>query len=336
MSGRVARVAVLLVVGGATLAGLTAAARSVGSVPTASAGAPASTSGPATPGASLPPGVTYAGLVAGAAAALEGGDVAAAGDALARARRLAPGSPLLAQVADELERGGVEARRDALRRLQAAAGALALPETARPGDVAEARRRLQEIDARPGLRDLATPGGRGSPVDALVAAARRGVGAAVAALGGTGAAAVAAVVLGLLVGLAVGALRSATAPRPLSRGTDVVGDDADADAEWRLASEAAARGDYREAVRRAFRSALVALAVGGRLRVEAATTGGELLAGAAADPALAAVLAPAVAGFDRAWYGPGPVGRDEWERARRCCAEVRRLARGRFRPRGVR
>jgi hypothetical protein len=39
------------------------------------------------------------------------------------------------------------------------------------------------------------------------------------------------------------------------------------------------------------------------------------------------VVAPAAASFDRAWYGGGPVGADDWEIARARCDAVRRVAR---------
>jgi hypothetical protein len=101
---------------------------------------------------------------------------------------------------------------------------------------------------------------------------------------------------------------------------------ADPETEWSAALAAAGRGEYREAVRRAFRSALVSLAVRGRLAVQSSWTTTELLAHAGADPELAERLAPAAHGFDRAWYSGLPVGQPDWERARERCLSVRALA----------
>jgi hypothetical protein len=54
-----------------------------------------------------------------------------------------------------------------------------------------------------------------------------------------------------------------------------------------------------------------------------------LLASVSADGDLLAVLAPAAASFDHAWYSGEAIGADEWERARKRCAAVRDVARGR-------
>jgi Domain of unknown function (DUF4129) len=100
----------------------------------------------------------------------------------------------------------------------------------------------------------------------------------------------------------------------------------DPDHEWRLAEDAAARGDHREAIRHAFRSALLGVAARGRLHVDAAWTTSELLARARGDADLVAALAPAAASFDVAWYSGRPVSQQDWEVARERCAAVRRLA----------
>lgn len=109
------------------------------------------------------------------------------------------------------------------------------------------------------------------------------------------------------------------APEPAARGVDP-------DDEWRLATDAAARGDHREAVRHAFRSALLAIAVRGRLAVDAAWTTSELLARARSDADLVAALAPAAASFDRAWYSGRPVTAQDWAVARDRCQALRTLA----------
>ena len=107
----------------------------------------------------------------------------------------------------------------------------------------------------------------------------------------------------------------------------------DPEEEWRLAEEAAARGDHRQAVRHAFRSALLGIAVAGRLRVDAAWTTAELLSRARGDADLVAALAPAADSFDRAWYSGRPVSEHDWEVGRDRCQAVRALARTRARGR---
>jgi hypothetical protein len=79
-------------------------------------------------------------------------------------------------------------------------------------------------------------------------------------------------------------------------------------------------------VRHAFRSALLAVATRGRLRVDAAWTTSELLARARGDADLLAALAPAADSFDRAWYSGRPVSQQDWELARDRCAAVRAVA----------
>jgi hypothetical protein len=100
----------------------------------------------------------------------------------------------------------------------------------------------------------------------------------------------------------------------------------DPDREWRLALAAAQRGDHREAIRRAFRSALLDIS-GRRTRIDRAWTTREMLATLSADADLLAVLAPAAAAFDSAWYGGEPVGVAAWETARARCEAVRQVAR---------
>ncbi|MFN2450876.1 MAG: DUF4129 domain-containing protein [Candidatus Dormibacteria bacterium] len=105
-----------------------------------------------------------------------------------------------------------------------------------------------------------------------------------------------------------------------------VGTTSDPDAEWMAADAAAAAGDHREAVRRAFRSALLAVARQGRLPVDPAWTTRELLARSSGDADLLAALAPAAAGFDTAWYSGATVDDAQWQLARTRCAAVRALA----------
>ncbi len=117
----------------------------------------------------------------------------------------------------------------------------------------------------------------------------------------------------------VGARRAAIAEEPRTAGDNP-------DDEWRLALAAAQRGDDREAIRRAFRSALLEVA-GRRAHLDRAWTTREMLATLSAHADLLAVLAPAAAAFDEAWYGAEPVGPGDWDVARARCEAVRRVAR---------
>ncbi|MFZ0919354.1 MAG: DUF4129 domain-containing protein [Candidatus Dormiibacterota bacterium] len=100
----------------------------------------------------------------------------------------------------------------------------------------------------------------------------------------------------------------------------------DPEREWQHALASAQRGDYREAIRRAFRSALLEVA-DRRAHLDRAWTTREMLATLSGDAELLAAVAPAAASFDRAWYGGAPVGADDWEVARGRCESVRRVAR---------
>jgi hypothetical protein len=100
----------------------------------------------------------------------------------------------------------------------------------------------------------------------------------------------------------------------------------DPDAEWGRALGAATSGDFREAVRRAFRSALLSLSGRGRLAVDPAWTTAELLERAGGDPELLPPLAAAAGGFDIAWYSGRPVTGAEWEAIRGHCRALRVMA----------
>jgi hypothetical protein len=130
--------------------------------------------------------------------------------------------------------------------------------------------------------------------------------------------AIAAFVIYRLRGVA-GSRRARTPDEPATAGNDP-------DREWDLALAAAERGDYREAIRRAFRSALLEVA-DRRAQLNRAWTTRELLATLSSDADLLAVVAPAAAAFDKAWYGAEAVGAADWEVARARCDAVRRVAR---------
>jgi hypothetical protein len=149
------------------------------------------------------------------------------------------------------------------------------------------------------------------------------------ALGVPGTIALGLVILLTAVALAWWRLRAARSAPPARQGAEPATSGTDPDVEWRIAERAAGHGDYREAIRRAFRSALLQAAGRGRLHVDVAWTTRELLASISADGDLLAVLAPAAALFDHAWYSGDAIGADEWERARVRCAAVRDVARGR-------
>jgi hypothetical protein len=149
------------------------------------------------------------------------------------------------------------------------------------------------------------------------------------ALGIPGTIALGLIILLVAVALAWWRLRAARSAPPARQGAEPATSGTDPDVEWRIAEHAAGRGEYREAIRRAFRSALLQAVGRGRLHVDAAWTTRELLASVTADGDLLAVLAPAAALFDHAWYSGDAIGANEWERARVRCAAVRDVARGR-------
>ena len=131
-------------------------------------------------------------------------------------------------------------------------------------------------------------------------------------------AAITAFVIYRLRGVA-GSRRAHAPDEPATAGTDP-------DREWDLALAAAGQGEYREAIRRAFRSALLEVA-GRRAQLNRAWTTREMLATLSGDADLVAVVAPAAAAFDKAWYGGVAVGAADWEVARARCDAVRRVAR---------
>jgi hypothetical protein len=157
------------------------------------------------------------------------------------------------------------------------------------------------------------------------------LGRAVGTLGPMWAILLAALILAVVVAIAGWRVRQVIASgREPTINPGAVPPEADAEAEWAGALAASERGDFREAVRRAFRSALVSLVQRGRLPVQPAWTTPELLAHAGSDPELSARLGPAAAGFDRAWYSEAPVDADRWEEVRGECQAIRALsARGR-------
>lgn len=149
------------------------------------------------------------------------------------------------------------------------------------------------------------------------------------ALGPAASIALGAVLLAGALALAAWLLRGMLGSRPARAAVAEAADSTDPEREWALADQAAQRGDHREAVRRAFRSALLTVADRGRLAVDPSWTTRELLAATRADAGLLTALAPAAALFDRAWYSGAAVTEADWRHARDRCSAVRELARGR-------
>ncbi len=150
---------------------------------------------------------------------------------------------------------------------------------------------------------------------------------AAGALGPLGAVLLAIVVVGLGLLLAWRRWQGSAARRGAGFEEPAPGGD-DPDAEWTAAQQAAAAGEYREAVRRAFRSALLEVATRGRLDIDPTWTTRELLQRSHADAGVLVALAAAAALFERAWYAGVAVGADDWTSAEQRCATVRQLARG--------
>jgi hypothetical protein len=212
------------------------------------------------------------------------------------------------------------------QRLDVLATTLALP----PGSACNvesqaARNLLRSVYASPVFADLDQ-----KPVPSLF----ERIGAAInwllshlyGLLGSGGSLALGVLVLALIAAFVIYRLRGVLGGRSTSWTEEPATAGDDPDREWRLALAAAQRGDHREAIRRAFRSALLDIS-GRRARIDRAWTTREMLATLSADADLLAVLAPAAAAFDSAWYGGGPVGAEQWEIARARCEAVRRVAR---------
>ena len=252
-------------------------------------------------------------------------DLAAARDAITAAQRLAPppGGALAAVVSDLSRRPPDVA--DAVTRLRAIGDVLALPAGAAPGDAGDARRRLEGVYREPAFAHLdrvPSP----SLLSRLYDGLRRLLAGLTRALGPAGSLLAGGLVLLVAIALTLRLLRRAAGRRMRGPPEERPAGGDDPEREWTAALTAAAAGDHREAIRRAFRSALLTVAARGRLPVDPSWTTRELLARAAGDADLVAALAPAAAAFDRAWYSGTAVGEADWLVARDRCAAVRRLA----------
>lgn len=246
------------------------------------------------------------------------------------ARELAPSPTAVDAILADADSDPVDV--SAMRQhLQTLIAAVELPPHSGAEDPAGARSALHDVYAqgqfaglgkRPGSNDLFSRIG-----NALVSFFRWLAGHTVGALGLVPTLVITGLIIAAVITFVVLSLKRSGTARlggrldgpSLPRGVD-------ADDEWRLAAAAAARGEHRDAVRHAFRSALLAVAEKGRLQVDASQTTAELLARARGDADLVAALAPAADCFERAWYSGRPVSAQEWEVARERCLAVRALA----------
>jgi hypothetical protein len=285
------------------------------------------------------PGVDFVAALQDAYDALPAADSLPGGDPrldrvrapLRLAATLAPsGSPALAPIDADMARDPADLA-DVRLRLRAMLNALALPAGSVAEDFTAARKALDDVYRQDTFSNL----GSTSSGDSFFARIANAVSGAfqwlashlIGTLGPVGTA--------VLAGLLLAAILTYLFLRLRSAGTRTLRDGAiaespsgglDAAAEWRRAEECASGGDYRQAVRHAFRSALLSAAERGRLQVDAAWTTTELLTRARGDADLVALLAPAAASFDQAWYSGRPVTQQDWEVARERCNAVRSLA----------
>jgi len=212
-------------------------------------------------------------------------------------------------------------------RLDALAGVLALP----PGatchvDSTPARTALHDVYASPvfaGLDATSQP----SLLSRIAQFIGDLIGGAARTLGAAGSVALLVAALAAAIAYAAWRLRGQLGARAARSAPEPAGETDDPASEWRAAAAAAGRGDYREAVRRAFRSALLTVALRGGVRVDPSWTTRELLRTIAGDAELLAALAPAADMFDVAWYSGRQVTQQQWEQARQRCEVVRTLAR---------
>ena len=279
--------------------------------------------------------VGYLAALSGAQSALSATppDTAAAVTALQRALAAYSAESVLRPVITELQATPPETAL-AKARLDSIAGTLALPKGSTcTADQRPAMSTLHNVYASPVFANLDHKPAGPNPVSQflswVMSAIRWLLSHLTGTLGTGGTIALGAVLLGIALGLVAWKLRGILGGRAASVSAGFEPDSTDPNREWDLAGAAARRGEYREAIRRAFRSALLTVANQGRLAVDPAWTTHELLAATVGDAGLLAALAPAAALFDRAWYSGDPITAADWEHARARCQAVRELARGR-------
>ena len=223
---------------------------------------------------------------------------------------------------------------DARSRLDTLAHTLALPHgTTCNADQRPALSTLHGVYASPVFANLDSKPAGPNPISQFLSwlgsALRWLLSHLTGALGTDGSIALGAAILAAALGLAAWRLRGLLASRAAAMTAAGAPDTDDPDIEWTFAAAAAQRGEYREGIPRGLRSALLTVAVRGRLAVNPSWTTHELLAATVGDAQLLAALAPAAALFDRAWYSGAAVTAADWEQARARCSAVRELARAR-------
>ncbi len=242
--------------------------------------------------------------------------------------RYAPEPGILTPVVDDLRAAPPQVG-DAQQRLDVLAAALAVaPGSTCHIDPSGARSALHDVYASPVFANL-DQNVQPSLLGRILAFLASLIDHLTGALGVPGSILLAIAVLGSALALAWWRLRGVLGSRAAAIALEPASPGDDPDAEWSAARAAAARGEHREAVRRAFRGALLDVAVRGGGRFENAWTTRELLRSLEADPDMLAALAPAAAAFDHAWYSGEPVDAVMWEQARSRCEAVRALARRR-------
>jgi hypothetical protein len=217
---------------------------------------------------------------------------------------------------------------DAAQRLQAMSSTLAYPTGSTcVDDGTAAHGTLRGVYASPAFRhldDVQQP----SFLTSVLGAIASWISTAGSALGQVGGIVLILLIAAVVMLIVVRRWRAAAATRAQATVETAPSGD-DPDAEWRAADAAAAAGDFREAVRRAFRSALLDVADRGHVRVDAAWTTRELLERCNAAGDVLVALAGAAALFDHAWYSGAAVTRADWDLAVDRCGSLRHLARGR-------
>ena len=279
--------------------------------------------------------VIYLALVSSADSALSATppDIPGAVTALQRATGAYGADSVLSPVIAELQETPPRTA-PAKARLDSIASTLALPQgTICNADQRPAFSTLHNVYASPVFANLDHKPAGPNPVSQFLSwvasAVRWLLSHLTGALGTGGTVTLGAVLLGAALAFAAWKLRGVLGGRVATTSAGPEPDTIDPNREWGLADDAARRGDYREAIRRAFRSALLTVANQGRLPVDPAWTTHELLAATVGDASLLAALAPAAALFDRAWYSGEAITAADWEQARARCRAVRDLARAR-------
>jgi hypothetical protein len=240
----------------------------------------------------------------------------------------ATSAPVLTPILDDLSAAPPDVA-DATARLTAMRRVLAVPAGATcKEDTAAASKALHDVYASPVFAHLDRPA-QPSLLEQLLNFVSQLFDRLTRSLGAAGSLAVGGAVLLLAAAFAWRRMHDVLGKRERRIAAEPVGESDDPDDEWGAATAAAARGDHREAVRRAFRSALLDIAIRGALHVDPAWTTRELLANVASDADLVAALAPAAASFDYAWYSGRAVGAEQWQQARARCEALRTMARRR-------